>query len=162
VEDVAWLLLDKAEFPVLPVQVKAVNTAQTLRKPHWFEKFNWFVTSENHLVLSGRDAQQNELLVKRYLRKDDLYVHADLHGAATTIIRNNGSTKPGKQKEAPLLLSSMGQLCEMHGPPAHFCGAVCQIDQNLAIITLHFSVHGRQLGPLRQSMCPYAYHNENL
>ena len=75
--------------------VKAVTAAQTLRKPHWFEKFYWFVTSENHLVLSGRDAQQNELLVKRYLRKDDLYVHADLHGAATTIIRNNDPSKPG-------------------------------------------------------------------
>ena len=48
------------------MQVKAVTSTQQLRKPHWFEKFNWFVTSENHLVLSGRDAQQNELLVKRW------------------------------------------------------------------------------------------------
>jgi len=114
------------------VQVKAVNTAQTLRKPHWFEKFNWFVTSENHLVLSGRDAQQNELLVKRYLRKDDLYVHADLHGAATTIIRNSDSTKPGQKKEAPSLSGSMGQLCEMQGPQPQF-GAVYQL-----IRTQHF------------------------
>ena len=42
---------------------------QVLRKPHWFEKFNWFITSENLLVISGRDAQQNEILVKRYLRQ---------------------------------------------------------------------------------------------
>ena len=49
----------------MTMQVKAVTSAQQLRKPHWFEKFNWFATSENHLVLSGRDAQQNELLVKR-------------------------------------------------------------------------------------------------
>ena len=32
----------------------------------------------------------------RYLRKDDLYVHADLHGAATTIVRNNDSTTSGQ------------------------------------------------------------------
>lgn len=38
------------------------------RKPYWFERFHWFVSSENLLVLSGRDAQQNELLVKRYMR----------------------------------------------------------------------------------------------
>ena len=81
-----------------------MTAAQTLRKPHWFEKFYWFVTSENHLVLSGRDAQQNELLVKRYLRKDDLYVHADLHGAATTIIRNNEPSKAGVTRSE--LLSS--------------------------------------------------------
>ena len=38
------------------------------RKPFWFERFHWFISSENYLVLSGRDAQQNELLVKRYMR----------------------------------------------------------------------------------------------
>jgi predicted ribosome quality control (RQC) complex YloA/Tae2 family protein len=53
-----------------------------------FEKFNWFVSSENYLVLAGRDAQQNELLVKRYLRKGDAYVHADIHGASTCIVKN--------------------------------------------------------------------------
>jgi predicted ribosome quality control (RQC) complex YloA/Tae2 family protein len=29
-----------------------------------------------------------QLLVKRYLRKDDAYVHADLHGASSVIIKN--------------------------------------------------------------------------
>lgn len=38
------------------------------RKAYWWERFNWFISSENYLVLSGRDAQQNELLVKRYLK----------------------------------------------------------------------------------------------
>eukprot|EP01063_Lacrimia_lanifica_P004138 TRINITY_DN12310_c0_g1_i1.p1 TRINITY_DN12310_c0_g1~~TRINITY_DN12310_c0_g1_i1.p1 ORF type:complete len:978 (+),score=442.03 TRINITY_DN12310_c0_g1_i1:70-3003(+) len=60
----------------------------TVRKILWFEKFNWFISSENFLVLSGRDAQQNEILVRRYLKKGDIYVHADMHGAATTIIKN--------------------------------------------------------------------------
>mmetsp|Transcript_8825 Transcript_8825/g.17457 ORF Transcript_8825/g.17457 Transcript_8825/m.17457 type:complete len:1132 (-) Transcript_8825:100-3495(-) len=59
------------------------------RKVNWFEKFLWFITSEGILVLAGRDAQQNELLVKKYLRAShgDIYVHADLHGAATCIVR---------------------------------------------------------------------------
>jgi predicted ribosome quality control (RQC) complex YloA/Tae2 family protein len=38
---------------------------QQLRRVHWFEKFLWFVTSEGYLVLAGRDAQQNEILVRR-------------------------------------------------------------------------------------------------
>eukprot|EP00891_Asterochloris_glomerata_P005087 jgi/Astpho2/5087/fgenesh1_pg.00072_%23_10_t len=75
-------------------QVRTATAAQHLRKSHWFEKFNWFVTSENYLVISGRDAQQNELVVKRYMRKGDLYVHADLHGAASTIIKNSDASKP--------------------------------------------------------------------
>lgn len=46
-------------------QAAAVATIQQMRKAHWFEKFNWFISSEGYLVLSGRDAQQNEILVKR-------------------------------------------------------------------------------------------------
>ncbi|CAL8464758.1 g4293 [Coccomyxa elongata] len=88
-------------------KVKAVAAVQQLRKPAWFEKFNWFVTSENYLVVSGRDAQQNELLVKRYLRKDDLYVHADLHGASTTIVRNHEASHP----VPPNSISQAGAAC---------------------------------------------------
>jgi len=43
-----------------------------MRKVHWFEKFNWFISSENYLIISGRDAQQNEMIVKRYMSKGDL------------------------------------------------------------------------------------------
>lgn len=73
-------------------QAKVVASISHLRKVHWFEKFNWFVTSENYLVISGRDAQQNELVVKRYLGKGDLYIHADLHGASSTVIKNHNPT----------------------------------------------------------------------
>ncbi|KAJ3368709.1 hypothetical protein GGF31_006133 [Allomyces arbusculus] len=62
-----------------------------LRKPMWFEKFHWCITSENYLVLGGKDMHQNETLVKRYLRPGDVYVHADLHGAPSVVIKNLGS-----------------------------------------------------------------------
>lgn len=52
----------------LPSQVHAAPVAAIARKPHWFERFHWFISSENYLVVSGRDAQQNELLVKRYMK----------------------------------------------------------------------------------------------
>ena len=58
------------------------------RKTYWFEKFYWFISSENYLVIAGRDGQQNELLVKRYMAPTDIYVHADLHGASSVIIKN--------------------------------------------------------------------------
>ena len=86
---------------------KAASGGDRTRKPYWFEKFHWFISSENYLVVSGRDAQQNELLVKRYLKKGDIYVHAELHGASSTIIKNNDPSKP-----IPLMtLSEAGQAC---------------------------------------------------
>lgn len=67
------------------------------RKTYWFEKFLWFISSENYLAIGGRDQQQNELIVKRYLKPGDLYVHADLHGASSVVIKNpKGDPVPPK------------------------------------------------------------------
>jgi predicted ribosome quality control (RQC) complex YloA/Tae2 family protein len=47
-------------------EAAAVATISKARKVFWFEKFIWFISSENYLVIAGRDVQQNELIVKRY------------------------------------------------------------------------------------------------
>ena len=65
-----------------------------LRKHFWFEKFLWFITSEGYLVIGGRDAQQNELIVRRHLRKGDVYVHVDLEGASSVVVKNFSSDAP--------------------------------------------------------------------
>ncbi|XP_014480395.1 PREDICTED: nuclear export mediator factor NEMF homolog [Dinoponera quadriceps] len=78
-------------------EVQTIHSINKLRKVYWFEKFYWFITSENYLVIGGRDQQQNELIVKRYLRTGDLYVHADLIGASSVVIKNpTGNPVPPK------------------------------------------------------------------
>ena len=52
------------------------------RQKRWFEKFDWFVSSEDYLVLGGKSGEQNELLVKKYLRRGDIFVGAGLRGDA--------------------------------------------------------------------------------
>lgn len=69
-------------------EVRTISTISKARKVFWFEKFYWFISSENYLVIGGRDQQQNELIVKRYLRPNDIYVHADIQGASSIVIRN--------------------------------------------------------------------------
>ncbi|EGF84317.1 hypothetical protein BATDEDRAFT_8510 [Batrachochytrium dendrobatidis JAM81] len=68
------------------VQKTAVSITK-IRKPYWFEKFLWFVSSENFLVVGGKDATQSNMLVTRYLKKGDAYVHSDLPGAASVIVK---------------------------------------------------------------------------
>lgn len=46
-------------------EVRTISNIAKARKIFWFEKFFWFISSENYLVIGGRDAQQNELIVKR-------------------------------------------------------------------------------------------------
>ncbi|KAJ2235815.1 hypothetical protein H4R99_001645 [Coemansia sp. RSA 1722] len=72
--------------------IKITSAVTQQRKPLWFEKFSWFISSDGYLVLAGHDMHQNELLVKRYLRAGDAYVHADLHGAASVVVKNRSSS----------------------------------------------------------------------
>jgi hypothetical protein len=84
------------------------HTVQEVRRVPFFEKFRWFISSEGVLVLAGRDAHQNELLVKRYLRPQDAYVHADMHGAASCVVRNP-STSPTAASMLPTLALTLNQ-----------------------------------------------------
>ena len=58
----------------------------------WYEKLRWFITSDNTLVIGGRDAGTNEALVKKYLDNNDIYLHADIHGATSTVIKLGGKS----------------------------------------------------------------------
>jgi hypothetical protein len=53
----------------------------------WFHRFRWFETSDGVLVVGGRDAGQNEELVRKYLGGGDTFVHADVHGAPVVIAK---------------------------------------------------------------------------
>lgn len=89
-------------------QLKEMSKIESIKKSRrvfWFEKFFWFISSENFLVIGGKDAQQNELLVKRYMKANDVYVHADLHGAATVVIKN-----PSTNPVPPKTLTEAGQF----------------------------------------------------
>jgi predicted ribosome quality control (RQC) complex YloA/Tae2 family protein len=111
-------------------QAKTVAAISHIRKVHWFEKFNWFISSENYLVISGRDAQQNELIVKRYMNKGDLYVHAELHGASSTVIKNHNPDHP----IPPLTLNQAG------------CFTVCNSQAwDSKIVTSAWWVHSHQV-----------------
>ena len=62
-------------------------------KQFWFERYKWFIAPSGRLVIAGKDAHTNDNIVKKHLKEDDLYAHADLHGAPSTIIK--------KGKDAP-------------------------------------------------------------
>lgn len=99
---------EKSTTKTLQKQQMKRNTIYERRKIMWFEKFHWFLTNEKYLVIAGKDAHQNELLVKRYLRKGDAYVHADLHGAATCIVRNRAAVA-GEKTIPPIPVGSLEQ-----------------------------------------------------
>jgi len=77
----------------------------------WFERFDWFISSENYLIISGKNAQQNEALVKKYMDKNDLFMHSEMAGAAIAIVKN---PKGGPVPPITLNEAAIYEVCHSH------------------------------------------------
>ncbi|MEA3200458.1 MAG: hypothetical protein QOE90_1886 [Thermoplasmata archaeon] len=75
---------------VAALQEKAQRKKAT--KTFWFEQFRWFYTSDGHLVLAGRDVKSNERIVAKQLEENDRYLHADVSGAPSTVVKAKDGT----------------------------------------------------------------------
>ena len=60
----------------------------------WFEKLRWFLSSDGFLVIGGRDANTNEIVVKKYMEDNDIYFHSDIHGAPSVVVKSEGKEIP--------------------------------------------------------------------
>ncbi|MFH0862602.1 MAG: NFACT RNA binding domain-containing protein [Candidatus Altiarchaeota archaeon] len=54
----------------------------------WYEKFRWFDSSDGFLVIGGKDATSNEILIKKHLEPRDSVFHANVQGAPFFVVKN--------------------------------------------------------------------------
>jgi predicted ribosome quality control (RQC) complex YloA/Tae2 family protein len=80
--------LDRASIPVRETE-------------QWYERFRWFHTSDDYLVLGGRNADDNEELVAKYLERGDRFFHTRAPGAPATILKATGPSEPAAEIEFP-------------------------------------------------------------
>ncbi|MFC3476924.1 ribosome rescue protein RqcH [Halobacterium litoreum] len=85
-EDVDWL--SRASIPIR-------------KQEQWYERFRWFRTSEGFLVLGGRNADQNEELVKNYMDRYDRFFHSQAHGGPITVLKTSAPSEPSNDIEVP-------------------------------------------------------------
>jgi len=107
----AALVRTKAEIARLDVD-RAMAQAETAaeagkkkvrRKRFWFETYRWFISRDGNIVLGGKDANSNRRLVKKHLTAGDRYIHADVHGAPSIVVKaTDPSGKPLEISEGTL------------------------------------------------------------
>jgi predicted ribosome quality control (RQC) complex YloA/Tae2 family protein len=85
-EDVDWL-----SRPSIPVR----------QQDNWYDRFRWFESSDGFLVIGGRNADQNEELVKNYMEGRDLFCHAQAHGGPVTIIKATDPSEAARDVTIP-------------------------------------------------------------
>ncbi|TFG07948.1 MAG: fibronectin-binding domain-containing protein [Promethearchaeota archaeon] len=66
-----------------------------IKKPSkkWYEKYRWFKSSDEFLVIGGRDATSNEIIFKKHLEKNDLVFHTNFPGSPLVVIKNPENRK---------------------------------------------------------------------
>jgi predicted ribosome quality control (RQC) complex YloA/Tae2 family protein len=70
------------------------------REKRWYEAFRWFISSDDLLVIGGRDATSNEVLIKKHLSQNDKVFHANISGAPFFIIKEGDESLEKTLKEA--------------------------------------------------------------
>lgn len=77
-----------------PQQILEELAKRKAERKEWYEKFRWFRSSEGFLVVAGKDAVSNEVLVKKYAASEDPVFHADIAGAPFVVVKTE-SRIPG-------------------------------------------------------------------
>jgi predicted ribosome quality control (RQC) complex YloA/Tae2 family protein len=80
----------QAQEEVKPAEAAEELERRKIRRKEWFEKFRWFLTSEGFLVVAGKDAVSNEVLIKKYTDEHDVVFHADVAGAPFVVVKTEG------------------------------------------------------------------------
>lgn len=78
--------LQKQESKYL--EEEASKKAKKERKREWYEKFHWFISSEDFLCIGGKDATSNEIIVKKHAEKGDIVFHTDMRGSPFFVIKD--------------------------------------------------------------------------
>lgn len=88
----------EAKRSTIAARPKQVKEVRKIEERKWYEKFNWFLTSNNLLAIGGRSAAQNELVNSKYFQSNDLFFHADIFGASVIVLKD-GLNAPREIKE---------------------------------------------------------------
>lgn len=78
----------------------------------WFEAYRWTILPGGLLAVGGRSAAQNDAVVKKYLRDGDRYVHAEIHGAPSVVVRPAQEESPAEgASDAALKAAGQFAVC---------------------------------------------------
>jgi len=90
----------------LKAKARLIAEKAKARRVAWFERFRWTITTNGFLAIGGRDASQNESLVRRYLGNEDLFLHADIQGGSAVILKTRGLEPKAEDIEDAALIAA--------------------------------------------------------
>jgi hypothetical protein len=85
------------------------RAAKPRKGKRWYETYRWFISSEGNVVVAGKNALQNDSVIKSRFKEGDAAFHADIHGAAFVVAKADGEGKVG-----PLTVKEAAEFAAAH------------------------------------------------
>ena len=99
-------LQNKENFFQQQEAAKESKKAKKAANKKWYSKFHNFISSEGFVCVGGRDATQNEILIKKHTEENDLVLHTDMAGSPFFII------KDAQSKEKSCTKATIGEAAQ--------------------------------------------------
>ncbi len=110
-----------------------IKQVRVKREKEWFEKFHYYITQENKMMIGGRNAQQNDILVSKKMEDQDLFFHADIQGGAVVILKNGiSATKQEKEECAQFAASFSNAWKNGNASVDVYCAKKEQLTKNIS------------------------------
>lgn len=90
------------------MKVEVKKLPKKIRKKAWYEKFKWFFASNGMLVIAGKDATTNEIVVKKHAGDKDIIFHTDAPGSPFVVLKTEGKEVSDEIKQ------EVGNYCGCH------------------------------------------------
>jgi predicted ribosome quality control (RQC) complex YloA/Tae2 family protein len=88
--------MEETEKEIKEAKKSEKKEVRVKRAKEWYEKFHFAFTGGGRLMIGGRSAQQNDLVVAKHMDEGDLFFHADIQGGSAVILKDG--LKAGEQE----------------------------------------------------------------
>lgn len=104
----------------IDIQIKERHVEKKViaeKNQSWYSRFHYFYTTEGFIVIGGKNADQNEEIVKRRTEDGDIVLHADIVGAPFTVVKSEGKKVTEKSiREAAVIAACYSRAWKLgHG-----------------------------------------------
>jgi predicted ribosome quality control (RQC) complex YloA/Tae2 family protein len=55
----------------------------------WYERYRWCSTSDELLLVGGKDASSNSAIIRKHMTESDIVFHAEIHGSPFFLLKNS-------------------------------------------------------------------------
>ena len=112
-EKLERLRREEMEQELMKELEKKTPVKKKRKKRKWYEKFKWTVI-EGYLILAGKDATTNEILIKKYTDSKDIVFHTLMEGAPFTVIKMDRDIEELEEEKRERLLMETARFAASH------------------------------------------------